>query len=704
MLRELDLLPIYDSSETSIVADLLVPLLRNCKEYYRGVGFFTSGWLRLAAEGLVDLVQNRGIARFIVSPILEEADWRALQLGDAAKQDLRLKSILSRELDQLAVSLDRDTKNCLAWLVADGVLDFRFAIPRDMTSGADYHDKVGVALDDNGDMVAFHGSFNDTFKGSLNGEAFSVFKSWDVGQYPFAEKHRARLVKLWENGNSQFAVRAIPDGIREQFVRLRTSTDRPYNVPAKNLPSRIGITEPHCPVRLRDTQQEAIDSWEAHNCRGILEMATGTGKTYTALAAASRRYKAVGRIGLVILVPYLHLLEQWARDCRVFGFLPILCSGEHAGWKIEAKSALADMKRGTPHVCLLVVHDTASSPAFCELVALMPRDVFMLVADEVHALGASKLRRALVPEARLRLGLSATPRRWFDEEGTAYLMEYFGGVVFEYPLERAIGRDLVPYEYHPILVNLTDSEEREFADITTKVAQFSCQLSRNNNLEEALKMLLIKRARIVGAAGEKLLTLTKILRQEVVASNEPGKEIRDVLIYCAPGTHREVMRAVAEEGIKCHEFVHTVKLREREEVLKHFARGDIQALVAIKCLDEGVDVPTTRTAYFLASTTNPKEFIQRRGRILRLAEGKNKSKVYDFVVVPSDNTPRNVGEAILRRELPRFAEFSSAASNQFAARSAIHNVLDRYEMLNLLDERPWDMYHRLRSNLEGTLL
>ena len=231
MLRELDLLPVYDSSEKDIVRDLMVPLLKNSNQYYRGVGFFTSGWLRLAAEGLVNLVENGGIARFVVSPILEPDDWDALQRGQSAKQDEQLRAVLQRGIDELAGALENDTRNCLAWLVADRVLDFRFAIPRERTAPGDYHDKVGVAFDAAGDEVAFHGSFNDTFKGSLNGEAFSVFKSWEEGQRPYVERHKARLLSLWEGGNSQFAVRKIPDAIREQFIRLRTSKERPYVLP-----------------------------------------------------------------------------------------------------------------------------------------------------------------------------------------------------------------------------------------------------------------------------------------------------------------------------------------------------------------------------------------------------------------------------------------------------------------------------------------
>lgn len=697
MLRQLDLLPVYDSSERDIVDHLIVPLLGNSLEYYRGVGFFTSGWLRVAARGVRQLVENGGRARIVLSPIMEAGDWGAFQLGDRARQEPHLKEVLRRNIEELEACLERDTLNSLAWLIADNVLDFRFAVPRDTSVRGDYHDKVGVFVDGNGDIVAIHGSFNDTIQGTLNGEAFSVFKSWEPGQGPFVEQHKKRVLSLWEIGNAQFVTSPIPDATRERLVQLRTSRDRPYALPRVSHSKVESLPGLHCPVSLRGFQLEAIEKWKENNCHGILEMATGTGKTITALAAAVDRHRALGKLLLVVLVPYLHLLEQWARECKQFGFLPVLCSGEHGNWVVEARSRIADLKLGVTHCCLLVVHNSAAIPVFTKLAQTFPADLSMLVADEVHALGAPRMRSALIPDASSRLGLSATPRRWFDDEGTAFLMEYFDGIAFELSLEKAIGEYLTPYEYHPILVELQEEEEGRYADITSQIAALHGRADEDPQVEDRVKMLLIERARITAAARNKLPLLLSMLGELQQAGEADGGEIRDILLYCAPGTHREILRAVADLGIRCHEFVHTVGLPAREVVLRHFASGDVQALVAIKCLDEGVDVPSTRIAFFLASTTNPREFVQRRGRVLRLAKGKDRAVIYDFVVVPSANTPSEAARSLLEREFPRFAEFASAASNEFEARAVVRGVLDKYEMLNLLDERPWDVYHRIRD-------
>lgn len=695
MLKDIDLLPVYDSSEHNLVQDLIVPLVEHSDTYMRGVGFFTSGWLRLAAQGLVSLAERGGHAKYVVSPILDQQDWEALQRGEKAKEDDLLMQSLERSIDDLTVSLERDARDALAWLVADGVLHFRLAVPRATGARGDYHDKVGVFMDQQGDIVAIHGSFNDTVGGTLNGEAFSVFRSWDQGQRPFVAKHRERLSDLWEGNNAQFTTHSIPEAARERFVRLRISRARPYRLPSAGS-GRSLARMPRCPFHLRDFQTEAVSKWVENGCRGILEMATGTGKTITALAAASERYSSLERLVLIVSVPYLHLVEQWASVCRQFGFLPVLCSGEHRNWHIEAKSVITDFRlRLLSHVCLLVVHNTSATPLFQEVAGGVPSNLCMFVADEAHALGAPAFQAGLLPGASMRMGLTATPHRWYDEEGTDVLMRYFSGVAFDYPLEEAIGKHLVPYEYHPISVPLTEDEEADYRQITDKVASLQGWAQSDPQIEETIEILLIKRARLMAGAAGKLPALLDELRSMAKKAQVLGLEIRDILIYCAPGKHREVLRAVAALGLRCHEFVHTVGLADREKILNQFASGDLQALVAIKCLDEGVDVPSTRTAFFLASTTNPKEFIQRRGRVLRLAKGKRRAIIYDFVVIPSDRCSHDTGQSILRREMPRFAEFAHAACNEFEARSQLHDILDRYEMLNLFDERPWDVYRDL---------
>ena len=700
MLKELTLLQVYDSAEYDLVRDLQVPLLENSVEYLRGVGFFTSGWLRIASRGMANFAGRGGRVRIVMSPILDKRDWDAFQSGEEAKYDQALRSILATRIRDLRSSLEGDTLNALAWMVADEVLDFRFAVPRSKDYPGNYHDKVGVFRDENGDAVAVHGSLNDSIQGSLNGEAFSVFKSWDNGQRPYLEKHISRLESLWNDQNNQFKVLQIPDAAREAIIQLRNTVFRPYSLPNASV---LQFKHPalHCPFTLHPFQQDAIVRWKEAGFRGVFEMATGTGKTITSLAAAVEKYRELGKLALIIVVPYLHLLEQWERNCRDFGFNPVLCSSKHGNWLIEVKSRIQDFNLGTKStVCILAVHMTAASTRFQNAIAGLIPDSTMLIGDEAHGLGAKQLRNALTPRAGIRLGLSATPRRWFDDEGTSVIFSYFGRTCFEYTLEEAIiGRYLTPYRYYPQLVSLTDEEAAKYEELTSQIISLSHK-AKKADIEEQMKKLLLRRARIISSADGKLPAMLAVLRTLVEDDKRNGRETRHILIYCAPGHHKEVLRSVSQIGLRCHEFVHDVDLADRENLLEQFANGDIQVLVAIKCLDEGVDVPSTRIAFILASSTNPREFVQRRGRILRLAENKSEAVIYDYIVAPAPERmalKRNADVSILKREMPRFVEFASSALNEFQARSSVRGILDYYEMLNLLDEKPWDVYRTLKE-------
>lgn len=699
MLRDLNLLPVYDSEQYDLIRDLQVPLLAHSRDYLRGVGFFTSGWLRLAAQGIVSLVEAGGKARVVVSPILEASDWEALKLGEAAKTDSVLRAILQRCIDDLSRSLDRDTCNALAWMVADNVFEFRFAVPRDYETAGTYHDKVAVFTDFNGDQVVIHGSLNDSIGGSLNGEAFSVFKSWEAGQYAYVNMHCSRLEALWNDRNRKFHVCSIPEAIREKFIKLRSTAERPYRLPSVAL--TVTRVLPHCNVELYEYQKLAIKKWNEVGRRGVFEMATGTGKTYTALAAATQFFEKHGRLAMIVLVPYLHLLEQWGRSCREFGFNPILCSSQHDRWEIAVRSVVQDFNLGVrSHICVLAVHKTASLDRFAATLRHLPLEDTLLIGDEVHALGAPNLRSALLECAGMRLGLSATPRRWFDEEGTGVIFRYFGPVCFEYPLEQAIGTFLTPYEYYPQLVSLTDNEVDQYEELTHRILAIAPTGKVDEDAKEKIQALLLKRSRIIYAAQAKLPALLSLLRKIIAKHVQANEEPRGILIYCAPGHHKAVLQQVSSIGLRCHEFVHDVSLSEREKLLKQFASGDIQALVAIRCLDEGVDIPSTRMAFIMANSTNPREFIQRRGRILRRAPDKDRAMIYDFLVVPPKDRidlKLKADLSIIQREMPRFVEFASLATNEFHARSTVFEILDKLGMLNLLEDKPWQVYHSLKG-------
>lgn len=711
MLETLNLSRVYDSSSSDIARDLIVPLLSNSVSYYRGVGYFSSGWLRVAAKGLIQLVENGGIGQIVVSPVLHKSDLEAIALGEEGKLNETLKSILQANIDNLEKSLETNTLGALAWMVSDNLLHFRFAVPRPEYCQGNYHDKVAVFKDASGKFVAIHGSFNDSIQGTLNGEAFSVFRSWIDAESDYVTAHKNRLFDLWEDRNLQFKIFDVPDAIRKRLVSLRL-TNRPYvldssqpgnrkisnNIKCVNNnssppePSKAKLKSPY---HLRDFQEEAIASWISNGYKGILEMATGTGKTITALCTALKLLESKGRVAVIISVPFVHLVDQWKRVCDSFGFESVSCCSSVSNWKVTLTSSISDYLAGSrKYLIILSVHKTTTSRSMIKALNRIPSEELLFIGDEVHGLGAKTLVKSLPENASMRMGLSATPERWFDEKGSIELKKYFGDVCFSFDMKKAIENGyLTRYRYEPILVELNEDELAAYESMTKQIAFLALQREKIEE-DDKLKLLLMKRALILSRAERKKSSLTKLVN--CLIRKNGLENISHLLVYCAPGTHTEVLRHLSSLGLRCHEFVHYLDMSSRERILNYFGEGKIQVLVAIKCLDEGVDIPDTRSAVFLASTTNPREFIQRRGRILRLSEGKKIANIFDFVVVPafSESTVEmNVAISILRHEMPRFCEFSSLATNQFSARSKIIDVLDKYGVLHLLEIEPWKIHN-----------
>ena len=701
MLIDLNLKAVYDSSDHDLIKDLFVPLLKNSTRYDRGVGFFSSNWLKLASIGLCELAEKGGKIRLVISPIISEEDWEAMKRGTEAKFNKILFENLMKSVEDLKDSIKETPLNALSWLIADDILSIKFAIPKGRLDGGDFHDKFAIFEDKEGNRVAIHGSYNDTAHASLNGEAFSVFKSWEEGQVHYVNNHDKRFASLWYKRNNMFDIYDIPEAIKDKIIKCG-SKERPYGLPIstddKNRTSSLGISfKGHEEIELRKYQLEALENWENAKFRGIFEMATGTGKTITALACASKLAKTFNHLFLIVSVPYLHLLEQWQREMKKFGFHPVLCSSANPGWDSTLQLKIQDFNLGFNRIiCCAVTHKTASTQKFQEMLSIVKERPTMAIFDEVHHIGASRLRNSLSEKVKYRIGLSATPQRWYDIPGTRILMEYFQGVCFSFPLEEAIGEFLVEYHYIPHIIELTDEEFEQYRILTLRISKI---FKSEENIDDnpLLESLLRKRAKVINNAERKFSYLQELLKDELNGM-EPGQQISHVLFYCPVGSHSRVLRIIADHGIRAREFVYRVKYDERAEILEHFANGDIQALVAIKCLDEGVDVPATKEAFILASTTNPREFIQRRGRILRKHKDKKDAVIHDFIVVPplkksyNSETMEDIKKSVLRREMPRFVEFSSAARNEFEARERIFDILNRFDLLYLLNRKPWDIY------------
>lgn len=433
-------------------------------------------------------------------------------------------------------------------------------------------------------------------------------------------------------------------------------------------------------IEARQYQQKAVRNWLEADGQGIFHMATGTGKTITALLAASEVANHLDeKFILVVAVPYQHLVDQWAADLEEFGVNPILGYQSRKNWQPRLERELLEFNNGVRDVCVVVTTHRTLSLENARQTLSRGRGGMMLIADEVHHLGANQSQKALMDDFHFRLGLSATPERWYDDEGTLALNAYFEGTVFDYGLESAIESGaLCEYYYIPHVIELQDDEMQEYMQLTAKIGKLMASQGEGDNLElegnESLQTALFKRARLIGTAREKIGILTDLLNREP----EPAHS----LVYCSDGStgldedgERHVdattKRLRAECGLKVERFTAREDQSERERLLSSFEEGDIEVLTSIRCLDEGVDVPATRTAYLLASTSNPRQYVQRRGRILRKHPDKKYAIIHDFITIP-DTTRHpevlsddryNAERTLIKKELERVTTFADAARN-----------------------------------------
>ncbi|TDT72503.1 superfamily II DNA or RNA helicase [Hypnocyclicus thermotrophus] len=438
----------------------------------------------------------------------------------------------------------------------------------------------------------------------------------------------------------------------------------------------------------RDYQVEAINALKNNNYKGIFEMATGTGKTITSILCANNYYITNKRIFLIILVPFIHLIEQWILTLEKLNFENILkCFGNKNKWIYQMREKVRDYNINiSKKEVIITTYKTASSKDFNDIIFKLKGKGF-LIADECHYFGIKSLRYKIDG----RLGLSATPNRWWDKSGTDFIYEYFEKTIYEYNMEKAITKgNLIKYNYFPIKIDLSEKEIKDYQKLTKHLVYLFSEKKKD---KQKIEQITRKRSSILSKAVNKKEILFKIL------SNKNFDEISHTLLYCAPGEINELTKSIANLGIKVYRFDSKVKKVDREMLLKNFENGKIQILVAIKCLDEGVDVPSTKEAYFLSSTSNPREFIQRRGRILRPAPNKKNANIYDFIVIPK-NVDEVLFKNIVSKEMPRFAEFSKYAFNEFYARKEIKKYLEKYNLSYLMDKLPWDIYNEFQNEWE----
>lgn len=671
----------YRSLINNVVTDFYIPVLQESVLYQRAVGFFSSSALIAISKGVEGLIANGGKIQIIASPKLSQEDIDEISKGYEVRKII--ERALLRGVADPAFIEESERLSYIASLIAKGVLDIKIAFLSSKNEIAMYHEKMGIMSDREGNTVAFSGSMNESENAfSANYESFDVFCSWTNDRERVFQKQMA-FQAIWDDYEPGIETIAFPEAVKERIYSFNSSLSTHTSVsdPVQNEQPSDAMFLPS-DFQIRPYQETAIQKWKANGYRGIYDMATGTGKTLTALASIEQLFRGNRkRLGIIIVCPYQHLVEQWVEDIVRFGIKPIIgySSSAQKNWKKNFEQAVRSFNLNVSNFfCFITTNASFVTKSVQDQVALLSDDV-VYVVDEAHNMGAENYRKCLPENIGYRLGLSATIDRHNDEVGTAALSDYFGEKCITYSLKDAIDSQMLTrYYYYPVLTYLDQDELSEYLTITGQLAKAIRKKNGKIVLTEHAKQLLIKRSRIIAGSKGKLPELEKQI--------SPYVDDKHILVYCGATTVRDeddgdfgrrqidlVTELLGNTlGMRVGRFTSQESAQEREQIRSAFAGGEtLQALVAIKCLDEGVNIPSIKTAFILASSTNPKEYIQRRGRVLRKFPGKEYAVIYDFITLPfpfetlgyQNKAIIESTKGLIKRELIRMMDFADIAEN-----------------------------------------
>jgi len=704
--------------------------LKNSTEFDLKLGYFSSAAISVLAEGFATFISKGGYMRLIINHIVSKKDKEAINDGvmgnviDCA--DLSNFQYLKSTFDEYQEQFFR----CLAYMISQKRIDIRIIKPRGQKGIA--HTKTGQFRD--GDSItAFTGSANFTISGLFNNiENISIDRSDSVDvmvQKRIAKQRKdfdaimsgekkgieylspIDLVEAISTNYGDSDIEELLD-VEKKLKEVKNS-DKPVVISAQE---EFTVASPSFPYdKPRDYQMLAFENWKNNGQQGLFAMATGTGKTITSLNCLLEIYKRNGYYKAIILVPTITLVNQWEKECWKFNFSNIIkVYSKNAEWrsKIELLQMAEKYRKPNEPTQNFIIISTYASYARENVFSILnsfERAKVLFIADEAHNMGApSILKRLGTINYLRRIGLSATPERQFDEDTNKKLYKFFGAeekFTFEYSMEEAIQKGvLCRYYYYPHLVKLTDEEMANYVELSEKISKyFNYNSGEFDKKDEILMGLLLARKRIIHKAANKLDAFKKIIEERY----EKNGNLKYSLIYVPEGnkpdyfpeadlfdkTEQVVDDAVSDHLIDIYteavmrvdKYITVRKFvsgqKDRDEILADFAKGKLQVLTSMKCLDEGVDVPRSELAIFCASTGNPRQFIQRRGRVLRKHPDKYMAEIHDLVVVPEvdvTSSSYKMEQSLLKGELMRVKNFSLLSENPSYSQMELKSVMEHY--------------------------
>lgn len=691
-LRTVDIVEKYDSGVQNIVDDFYMPVLKESISYDRIAGFFTSTSLLVSFRGLESLVKNNGKIRLIVSPKLSNND---IDVMNSYENDL--EKYIEINFDQELQKMEKgeiSPVEVLAWLLANNYLEMKIALVmnndrfctfEEVNESALFHQKIGILTDKYGNKLSFSGSINETAKAWLeNNEEFKTFKSWVEGQENYCQGDVEKFNSYWNNEINNIKVISLPKALKERLIKKA-----PLNFDFDSRIVQKKLSKKDNSISLFPYQKEAKEKWLNCGRTMLFEMATGTGKTRTAIACLQQELHDFKKNFVVICTPEETLTAQWERELKKLNikFDEVIFASSSYKWKDKFEEDLLMLNIGViNNLLVLTTHDTVSSNDYIKALSILKTKNIntLFIGDEVHGLGSGMRKKALLELYNHRIGLSATPTRWFDEEGTTILSNYFNNNSFIFDIEDALNTInpltnkffLCNYNYCVEKVILTDDEITRFKELSDKISKRNF-IKKKNNEENDDHLLEEQRANIVKSAANKIICLKNLLL------SIGTKQVKNTIIFCSPELIDDIGSLLKKLNIKYQTFTKDSGKKksnmfqnksERQFIIDQFKEENIQVLLAIKCLDEGIDIPTAERAILVSSTTNPREYIQRIGRVIRQSDNKKIAYIHDFIVTFDDEMDEKIIDKLERNERNRSLYIAQYAINNASCLNDLNSI------------------------------
>ena len=729
---------VYATGEEHEPIEFFFDALMESKTFDLGLGFFSSSAISALSAGFAYFIHRGGKMRIIINDILSQKDKDTIEHG--FNTDIDFEEAILQDIKQLFKTLSRQDEHffkCLSYLISKDRIEFLATKPKNSNRGI-AHNKYGIFKDENGYKVAFNGSANFSKNALTNNvESISCYKSWSTNEEEERLDYLEKLFnKTWNRKAKDieiipinkvktyiqtcYNIEDIEELLKEEVELTTKDIKLPKRIREKV--ERIISTkkkEPQFPFPSgpREYQKKAYKNWAANNYQGIFAMATGTGKTITSLNCVLNEYRKNNNYNVLILVPTRALVSQWIDEAKKFHYSNIYTTQDKKWFNVLSNHLFnIQLNNESDNIIFISTYASFNGDKFQRLMRKKSWKDFILIADEAHNMGATRTLSNLPHIITKRIGLSATPERVYDEKGSNEIYNFFNSYppcyTYSYSMYKAINQEptvLTKYFYYPYFTHLNEQELIEYTEITQQL--FRNYDKKKGEFNELGKRLLIKRKRIINKAENKIAVLKNIFLEVknkesdlkytfvyVPEGKEPDIAIKDS--YNFDNEDRKLIDNYAEAirsfGYSTHKLLADTK--KRESVLNQFEKGLIDVLLAMKILDEGVDIPITKNAIFCASTGNPRQYIQRRGRILRKYPGKEYANVYDIIVAPEQRYIDTLNDQlkemeinIFRNELRRVANFLYAAENR-------HQVLSG-QLGELADIYGINIYQLIEDNL-----